>query len=61
MLKKLGINSLKEFFSALLVFIGIIMIVGTLLTICYSFHWLLGLLITGFLFIVIGIGITNLV
>lgn len=59
-LEKLGINSLKEFFGALLVLLGTIIMVGAILYVCYSLHWLLGLLLTGFLFFIAGVGIIEL-
>ena len=59
-LEKLGIDSLKVFFSILFVFLGLIILIGTLLYLCYSLHWILGLILTGFLFIIVGIGITDL-
>lgn len=60
MLEKLGIDSLKVFFSVSLIVLGLIILIGTLLYLCYSLHWILGLILTGFLFIIIGIGITDL-
>lgn len=59
-LKKLGIDNFKEFFGVLLVLLGTITMVGAILYICYSLHWLLGLLLTGFLFFIAGIGIIEL-
>jgi hypothetical protein len=59
-LEKLGIDSLKVFFSVLLIVLGLIILIGTLLYLCYSLHWILGLILTGFLFIIVGIGITDL-
>ena len=59
-LEKLGIDSLKVFFSVLLIVLGLIIVVGALLYLCYSLHLILGLIITGVILIIIGIGITDL-